>query len=53
MDDESVGISVKRSAHNESVKKDRELSDVSRALFLKSHLEKLRPFITPQVRDHE
>lgn len=49
MDDDAVGNSVKRSAHNESVKKDREVSDVARALFLRSHLEKLRPFITPQV----
>ncbi|GAX78544.1 hypothetical protein CEUSTIGMA_g5984.t1 [Chlamydomonas eustigma] len=40
---------VRRTEHNDSVRRDREASEAARAIYLKHHIEKLKPFITSQV----
>ena len=49
LDEANGGPLARRSDHNESVRRDRDASEAARAVYLKHHLDKLRPFIAPQV----
>lgn len=48
-EDVADGRGPKRNEHNDAVRRDRDLSEAHRAIYLKHHLDKLKPFITPQV----